>query len=107
MPITQGMVTRRCPHDGRPARHQTQLEFDALCFDCVDRATDDAGRRVELLDEDGSGGFAAVHRDDGSRCLGVMTTRRVRIDGSVFRAGAARQGGVVVRPMSRDHLLAG
>ncbi|MDA1362570.1 hypothetical protein O1R50_23305 [Glycomyces luteolus] len=45
-----------------------------------------------------SGGFAAVHADDGTVCEQVTEDGRVLVDGIVYRAGEARFGGVVVQP---------
>lgn len=89
-----------CPHDGAPASHQNERYPDALCWGCVDRATDAGGRRVSLHNATLLGGFAASHRDDDSACESVTRSNVVHIDGLEFYANEARFGGVVVRPMS-------
>ena len=70
----------------------------ALCHACDSRATDLARRAVSLENESMSGGFVAVHRDDGSRCAQVTGNGRVLIDGVEYRAGEAHMGGCVVQP---------
>ncbi|WP_017622360.1 hypothetical protein [Nocardiopsis chromatogenes] len=44
-----------------------------------------------------SGGFKAVHADDGSDCRQVTDDGRVLIDGVEYRAGEAHMGGIVVQ----------
>jgi hypothetical protein len=46
-----------------------------------------------------SGGFRAVHTDDGTTCEQVLSSGRVLIDGIEYRAGEARMGGIVVEPI--------
>jgi len=91
--------TGLCPHDGTPAPHQSERYFDALCWACVERATDAAGRRVALYNADLMGGFEAVHADDHTPCGSVTQSGLVLIDGVSFQASEARFGGIVVRPV--------
>jgi len=47
-----------------------------------------------------TGGFVALHKDDGSRCESSAADGWVLIDGRPYRAGEARFGGVVVQPLA-------
>jgi hypothetical protein len=90
-----------CPHCDGPSEYQNMRYPDALCHACDSRATDLTGRRVALGNESMSGGFVAVHADDGSPCAQVSADGRVLIDGVEYRAGEAHMGGCVIQP--RDH----
>lgn len=81
-----------------------------LCLRCAGRTVDAAGRVVRLADVSLSGGFAAHHVDDGSRCEQATADGRVLVDGVPCHAGEARFGGVVVRadaPQGPDPHAAG
>jgi hypothetical protein len=88
-----------CPHCDGPSEYQNVRYPRALCHACDARATDLAHRPVSLDNESMSGGFVAVHRDDGSRCEQVTRDGRVLIDGVEYRAGVAHMGGCVVQPL--------
>lgn len=86
-----------CPHDGTPRPHSPRYPR-ALCDGCADRATDLAGRPIRMGNVSFSGGFEAVHADDGTVCTQVTEDGQVLIDGIVYMAGEARFGGIVVQP---------
>ncbi len=86
----------RCSHDGAPRPYSPRYPR-ALCAGCAGRATDLAGRPVRMGNTGFSGGFKAVHADDGSDCRQVTDDGRVLIDGVEYRAGEAHMGGIVVQ----------
>jgi hypothetical protein len=88
-----------CPHCGGPSEYQNVRYPRALCRVCDSRATDLAQRPVGLGNESISGGFIALHRDDGSPCEQVVADGRVLVDGVEYRAGEAHMGGCVVQPL--------
>jgi hypothetical protein len=88
-----------CPHCGGPSEYQNVRYPRALCRVCDSRATDLAQRPVGLGNESISGGFIALHRNDGSRCEQVTADGRVLVDGVEYRAGEAHMGGCVVQPL--------
>ena len=88
-----------CPHCGGPSEYQSVRYPRALCHTCDARATDRARRPVRLDNESVSGGFVAVHRDDGSPCDQVVADGRVLVDGVEYHAGEAHMGGCVVQPL--------
>lgn len=45
-----------------------------------------------------SGGFLAVHADDGTECAQVTSDGRVLVDEVEYLAGEAYFGGIVVQP---------
>ena len=92
-------TTGICPHCGGPSEYQNVRYPRALCHACDLRATDLTSRPVLLGNESMSGGFVAVHGDDGSRCDQVTGDGRVLIDGVEYRAGEAHMGGCVVQPL--------
>jgi hypothetical protein len=87
-----------CPRDGAPALQSPRYPH-ALCRPCVDQATDAAGRPVSMSNVSVSGGFRAVHTDDGTTCEQVLSSGRVLSDSVEYRAGEARMGGIVVEPI--------
>lgn len=89
--------TTLCPHDGAP-RPRSHRYPQALCNDCAARSTDLAGRPIRMYNVSMSGGFKAVHPDDGTPCEQVTADGLVLIDGVRYRAGEARFGGIVVQP---------
>ena len=88
-----------CPHCGGPSEYQNVRYPRALCHACDSRTTDLAQRPVRLENESMSGGFVALHRDDGSPCVQVTGDGRVLIDGVEYRAGEAHMGVCVVQPL--------
>jgi len=89
-----------CPHCGGAAV-QTERYPQALCRACAARATDRAGRPVQMYNESVSGGFLVDHRDDGSPCEQVTRDGRVLVDGVEYRAGEDYWGGIVLQPVMR------
>ena len=89
-----------CPYCGVPSPHQTPRYPQAVCAPCTGRLTDAGGRSVEGYNLSHTGGFVALHKDDGSRCESSTADGWVLIDGRPYRAGEARFGGVVVQPLA-------
>lgn len=71
---------------------------DRLCDDCVARAVDGEGRRLEFGNTDISGGFMAVFAENGERAAAVERDHIVFVDGRRCRADEAHFGGIVVVP---------
>ncbi|WP_181787697.1 hypothetical protein [Streptomyces phytophilus] len=94
--------TTLCPHDGAP-RPRSHRYPQALCNACGDRSTDLAGRPIEMYNVSMSGGFKALHADDGTQCDQVTADGQVLIDGVRYRAGEAYMGGIVVQPKDSPH----
>ena len=87
-----------CPHDGSQTPQPPRYP-NALCGGCSERATDLVGLELDLFNVSLSGGFAARHVDDETLCEQVTRDGRVLIDGTVYLAGEARFGGIVIQPM--------
>ena len=85
-----------CPIDGTPVAENPRYP-GLLCDDCASRVVDADGRALELGNVSWSGGFAAHHVDDGSRCDQASAEGRVVVDGVACRAREARFGAVVVQ----------
>jgi O-acetyl-ADP-ribose deacetylase (regulator of RNase III) len=88
-----------CPHDGTETAQPPRYP-EALCRSCAGRATDLAGRAVQMYNVSLTGGFEARHADDKTVCEQVTRDGRVLIDGKAYRAGEARFGGVVIQPLA-------
>jgi ADP-ribosyl-[dinitrogen reductase] hydrolase len=69
----------------------------AVCRSCVTRATDGAGRTVELFNAGFTGGFLAQYAD-GTAADDVTNSKTVYIDGSPYHADEGHMGGIVVTP---------
>lgn len=54
-----------------------------------------------------SGGFQAVHADDGTVCRQVTDDGLVLVDGIEYRAGEAHFGGIVVQPEALERVSVG
>ena len=87
-----------CPHDGSQTPQPPRYP-NALCGGCSERATDLAGRELELFNVSLSGGFETRHVGDQTLCQQVTRDGRVLTDGTVYLAGEARFGGIVIQPM--------
>ena len=85
------MVEFPCPICGKPQLHNPRYP-NAVCVDCISRAEDAAGRRVQFFNTDLSGGLAGRYVDDGSAYESVQCW----IDGQLCQASEAHLGGIVI-----------
>jgi hypothetical protein len=87
-----------CPICGRPRPHSERYP-DAVCAECVERATDDAGRRLIFsnLFPESLGGFQALYADTRERIPTPDDECECLIDGVRCVAREAYLGGIVVR----------
>jgi hypothetical protein len=86
-----------CPICGSPQPHSPRYP-DCVCADCVGRAVDETGRRLEFFNLTLSGGFGVAYADTGERLDAPLAGQPCFIDGVRCRAREARFGGIVVQP---------
>ena len=86
-----------CPICGVPRPHSPRYP-DNVCADCVGRAVDETGRRLEFFNLTLTGGFGAAYADTGERLDTPRDAQTCFIDGVRCRAREARFGGIVVQP---------
>lgn len=88
---------RRCPICGTPRPHSPRYP-EHVCAACVDRAVDDAGRRLSFFNPNLLGGFAVAYTDTGQVIHAAGDAYACIIDGVRCVAREARFGGIVVQP---------
>lgn len=87
-----------CAACGR--RHGATPEYlQTVCDECLERASDSKGRRVELTL---TPGIQALHRDDGSECREVTESRTVFVDGKGYRVTSNKFDVIVVCPFDDE-----
>jgi hypothetical protein len=103
--------TQPCPRCEQPVIYEERYPR-AVCDNCRNRTTDNAGRRVTGFNTDFGGGMIAYYADtlehsDGSgfqkeECVEVTRTGVCFIDGHPATMQEARFGGIVVQMASAD-----
>lgn len=99
--------TQPCPRCKQPTSYNARYPL-AVCRDCLDRATDRAGRRITGYNVSMSGGMIAYYTDtieNGSpkdECVEVTRTGECLIDGRPAIMDEARFGGIIVQMASPE-----
>lgn len=100
-PTAGRRYTQPCPRCERPTIYAERYPR-AVCDQCLNRTTDNAGRRVTGFNTDFSGGMIAYYADtldSGSQreeCVEVTRTGTCFIDGHTATMREGRFGGIVV-----------
>jgi hypothetical protein len=89
---------RPCPICGTPRPHSPRYP-NHVCASCVERAVDDAGRRLAFFNTSLLGGFGVSFAETGEVIDAAGDARACTIDGVPCVAREARFGGVVVQPV--------
>ena len=93
---------RPCPICGTPRPHSPRYP-EHVCAACVERAVDEAGRRLTFFNTSLLGGFGAGYAESGERVLPETDEQSCFIDGVRCVAREARFGGIVVQPVPDAH----